>query len=163
MIGGIPFLCANEITVRPAKTQIVIGVALSSIHRVSRNLLKIMFDALRASSKSSVKWHGSYFEIDLPSEVEPDDVIAIEPKFGFNCRSLWPTPYIIGAVDGKIRLLNTIQSLIHIRKHKHVCQARYTTKSYRSTYDTDFQPVATRARKSGVLHSYSVCLDPDLI
>lgn len=168
LIGGIPFMCANDIMVRPARQQIVIGgedfifYTPSKQQSSENHVRRTQAFVLRASGESSVTWPGSYLEIDLPSDVQPDETITVEPKFGSSLEYQWPAPQVVEAVCGKIRLLNATENPIHIRKHDHVCQARYTTQSYMKSSEKDYHTVTrNNIKKSTALHSDAVCLDPD--
>ena len=71
------------------------------------------------SEATSVIWPGSYFELALPSDLQPECTLAIESrtdnvKFFNN----WPPPSIIEAVSGKVRIPNNTDEPLSLRKKK---------------------------------------------
>lgn len=165
ILGGIPFMSANDISVRPAKQQIIIqdtefvhygpGVQKSSEHHVRRAQAAFV---LRAPALSTVTWPGSYVELDIPSDVDPEGTFAVEPQAD---KQSWLSPQIVDAVNGKIRILNDTPTPVSTRKHEHVCYARNTVASY-PTSDTEVKlnKSNTVSRDPG-FHSETVHLDPD--
>ena len=135
ILAGIPFLFANDVSVRPAKQQIIIGGAdiiyygpmrqESPDNRVRRTQAFV----LRATIPSTVVWPGSYIQVETPLEMNPNEIVAIEPRYDQG-KALynWPSSQIIKAVCGKLRILNDTSEPQTIHKHEHFCQVRHTTE-----------------------------------
>ena len=135
VLAGTPFLIANDITIRPAKCQIRIqdsevihyelnGDPTTGSHAVRRAQSYI----LRASSSATVVWPGEYVELDVPSDLGDDCVLAIQPRTDTQTSKhtkpacIWPEPQIVEAVGSKIRLTNTSQEPKSIGRHEHLSQ-----------------------------------------
>ena len=169
ILGGIPFMSSNDISVRPAKQQIILqdneivhyGPTSSEHentegHRVRRAQASFVVRA----QVSTLTWPGSYVELDTPYDVDPEGSFAIEPKTE---KHAWLSPQIVDAVSGKIRILNDSSNPITTRKHEHVCNVRHTVESYPSGESdvhvklSEFPP----NKPNSMLSSDSVQLDPD--
>ena len=85
VLAGTPFLIANDISLRPAKSQIIIrgsdvvdyfsGLTtgpLSSVRRTQSHVL-------RSPSTASVIWPGEFLELTVPPELGQDCILAVEP------------------------------------------------------------------------------------
>ena len=101
ILAGTPFLMTNDITLHPAKQQVILDY--SGIRRASAHLLR--------ADSSSTLWPGEYIDLTLPSHVNPEETLALEPHFVIKSKSPesqnWPDPIITKAVAGTIRLVNT--------------------------------------------------------
>ena len=66
---------------------------------------------------TSVIWPGSYLELALPSDLQPEYTLAIESRTD-NVKFLnnWPPPSIIEAVSGKVRTPNNTDEPLSLRK-----------------------------------------------
>ncbi|KAH3874557.1 hypothetical protein DPMN_037803 [Dreissena polymorpha] len=74
-------------------------------------------------SSNTIVWPGDYIEVQLPSTETPDTILALEPRSDcVNTNGSWPTPQIIDAIDGKIRILNDSGIPQKLGKHDHFCQ-----------------------------------------
>ena len=87
VLAGTPFLVSNDISIRPAKSQITIGETVihycddntnrSQCHTVRRAQAYV----LRAPASSTTVWPGDYIELSIPSVLD-DLVVAVEPRNG---------------------------------------------------------------------------------
>ena len=114
VLAVTPFLVSNDISIRPAKSQITIGETVihygddnanrSQCHTVRRAQAYV----LRAPASSTTVWPGDYIELSIPSVLD-DLVVAVEPRNDYSplCHQNWPEPAIVEAVGDKIRLVNT--------------------------------------------------------
>ncbi|CAC5371068.1 unnamed protein product [Mytilus coruscus] len=82
---------------------------------------------IRAPSASSVVWTGCYGEYDIPSEIESDCILAIEPHTDSSRTKDWPGPQIAQSVAGKIRIVNNTSVPQFIQRNEHFCRVRLTT------------------------------------
>ena len=113
------FMSANDIAMHPSKHKIVIREQSFSKTRVRRTQSFL----IRAPNASSVVWPGCFVEYDVPADIEPDSVLAIEPHDASQTEN-WPNPQIAECVTGKIRIINYTQEPQFIQRNKHLCRAR---------------------------------------
>ena len=119
ILAGIPFISTNDISVNPAKQQILLGdtniVHYGTSPSDSPNRLRRTQAYILKPEATSVTWPGSYLELALPSDLQPECTLATEyrtdnVKFPNN----WPPPSIIEAVSGTVRIPNnTDEPLSH--------------------------------------------------
>ena len=140
VLAGTPFMISNDISVRPAKGQVLIqgseilayhpeSSASSQAHAVRRTQSYV----LRSSTPTTVVLPGEYLELDLPPNIDPDCALAIEARTNAPSNTcskvsqLWPQPQIVEAVAHRVRLVNDTAEPRIVRRHEHLCQARHTT------------------------------------
>ena len=105
VLTGTPFMEANDIAVHPAKHLITLPDGSSftygssddhSTQQASRRAV-----VLRAPTTSTTLWHGDYIELELPQDLPPDSLHALEPCSNISLvhlattSDLWPPPGII--------------------------------------------------------------------
>ena len=167
IFAGIPFMSTNDISVRPAKQQILIvdtnivhcGTSPSgSPNRVRRTQAYIL-----KPEATSVIWPGIYLELALPSDLQPECTLAIESRTD-NVKFLnnWPPPRIIEAVNGKVRIPNNTDEPLFLRKNEHFCQVCLTTKLSCDSTDSDIQ-LPKPPSPTTEFHSDTISVDPDKI
>ena len=111
ILAGIPFMSTNDISVRPAKQQILIGdtniVHYGTSPSDSSNGVRRTQAYILKPEATSVIWPGSYLELAFPSDLQSECTLAIESRTD-NVKFLkkWPPPSIIEAVSGKNRIPN---------------------------------------------------------
>ena len=167
ILAGIPFMSTNDISVRPAKQQILIGdtkiVYYGTSPSDSRNRVRRTQAYTLKPEATSVIWPGSYLELALPSDLQPECTLAIESKTD-NVKFLnnWPLPIIIEAVSGKVRIPNNTDEPLSLRKTEHFCQACLTTELSFDSTDCDIQ-LPKPPSPTTEFHSYTISVDPDKI
>ena len=119
---------------------------------------------MRAPNASSVVWPGCYGEYDVPADIEPDSVFAIEPHYASQTEN-WPNPQITECVDGKIRILNYTQEPQFIHRNKHLCRERFTCCSEESPLIADdiyeINKIVPETKTHASHFSAQVVVDPD--
>ena len=125
VLAGVPFLIANDISVRPATQQITIH-GFETLYYLSKDKHNIDTHTVRAatsyvlrsSSPTTVIWPGEYFEVDVPPELGIDSTITVEPRYAHTVSvrspdflNMWPTPHIVDSVGGRIQHLAGTASL----------------------------------------------------
>ena len=84
VLAGTPFMESNDIAVRPAKRQVILGDG--TIHNygsqkpVSISPTACCAIVLRSSPTSTTVWPGEFLEVELPGDAPPDSVYALEPQ-----------------------------------------------------------------------------------
>ncbi|CAC5417171.1 unnamed protein product [Mytilus coruscus] len=91
---------------------------------------------IRAPSTSSVVWPGCYGEYDIPSEIESDCILAIEPHTDASRTKDWPSQHIAQSA-GKIRIVNNTSVPQFIQRNEHFCRVRLTTTVDNAPEDPD--------------------------
>ena len=163
ILAGIPFMSTNDISVRPAKQQILIGdtniVHYSTFPSDSPNRVRRTQAYIFATS---VIWPGSCLELALPSDLQPVCTLAIESRTD-NVKFLnnWPPPSIIEAVSGKVRIPNNTDEPLSLRKNEHFCQVCLTTELSCDSTDSDIQLPKPPSPSTEFHSDHSV--DPDKI
>ena len=85
VLAGTPFLVSNDISIRPAKSQITIGETVihygdDNANRSQRHTVRrAQAYVLRAPASSTTVWPGDYIELSIPSVLD-DLVVAVEPR-----------------------------------------------------------------------------------
>ena len=105
----------NDITVRPAKFQVVFNDNTScyynhneSRHKSHNSIRLTHSHLLRAPPSNTTIWPGDYIEIDLPKSFGEDESVALEPRYDNSTfDSRWLLPNIITPVARKIRIPNS--------------------------------------------------------
>ena len=135
ILGGTPFLIANDITVRPAKCQVRIQDS-EIIHYEptddtttgSHAVRRAQIFTLHTPSSATAVWPGEYLELDITPDLEDDRILALQlrtdtliSKYTKPSR-IWPEPQILEAVGSKIRLVNTSNEPKAIGRHEHLSQ-----------------------------------------
>ena len=171
ILAGTPFMSVNDISVRPAKQQISIqGTHVSyygddapeaSPNHIRRTQARV----LRAPPISTVVWPGDYLEVDLPPDIQPDATLAIEPRPDYSKRRRdWPTPHIVQAVAGQVRILNATNKPQQVARNEHFCQVLHTqTPETPTTQSVPSNVVLPPTTPTVAAHSSTVQLDLDNI
>ena len=174
ILAGTPFMSFNDISVRPAKNQVIVqgsevllythqsqGSALPTVRRTQAHVL-------RASAPSTILWPGDYLELDIPSDLSCDSPLAIEPRVTPSSSKvhspdhMWPPPQLIEPVGNKIRLVNSTDAPHLVRRHDHICQALHTTVPENLATPPPYEPsTPPRTKPPTGLFSDAVLLDPD--
>ena len=167
ILAGIPFMTANDVSVRPAKQEIIIdestvvNYGFTHDKSVCNRVRRTQAYVLRSSSNATVIWPGNYIEVDLPSDLDPDCTVAIETHVDSSKSSdSWLTPSIIEAVNGKIRIVNNTTEPQALRRHEHFCQIRATSE-LDLTAPTDATPIIHQKPSKPLFYSEAIKLDPD--
>ena len=174
ILANNPFMARNDNGVRPAKRQIEIGgtkiISYSSPSRHTRqpNVRRTQSFLLRSPNRT-VDLPGEYLQFITPSDADSDTLWALEPRL--DCPSntqrkpedVWPPPQQIQSVDHAVRVSNTTDSPILLKRGEHLCQARHILPVEASISTS---PPNTCGAVSSSLaickrFSFRVILDPD--
>ena len=170
ILAGIPFMTVNDVSICPAKHQIIIqddclvtyGHVTSD--KVQNRVRRTHAFVLRAESQSTIVWPGSYIEVEVPKELQSDTVLTIESRFDKDKpKKAWVRPQITESVGGKLRIVNDTSDPQAVGKHEHFCQARQTSAisdSDESGCESLTQNNTTRVLQTSVIHSDQVSVDP---
>ena len=166
ILADIPFMSTNDISVSPGEQQILIGdtniIHYGTSPSDSPNRVRRTQAYILKPEATSVIWPGSYLELALLSDLQPECSLAIESRTD-NVKFLnnWPPPSIIEVVSGKVRIPNNTDEPLSLRKNEHFCQVCLTTELSCDSTDSDIQlpkPPSTRE-----FHSDAISVDSDKI
>lgn len=173
ILAGIPFMSCNDISVRPAKQQIIIANCESICYGQSKSdsttnrVRRTQAFVLRSQPVSTTIWPGCYVELDIPPDINPDCILAVEPhSTRQNHTQEWPRPQITESVAGKVRIVNDTSEAQPLRKNEHFCSVRMTCTPTIESIDSHMDTVCTKpkfASNSAYINSDLVKLDPDNI
>ena len=171
ILAGRPFMTSNDIAVRPAKREIIIAGCDVASYGCSQSphthYAVRACHLLRAPNTNTTVWPGEFIEIDAPSELLTDATLAIEPRIDSVSSShlkpthTWPQLDIVQSIGGKLRLLNSTEEPLLVRKNDQLCQARLTV------LESTSEPSSTQAEPSPKFNAplsssvESVHVDPD--
>lgn len=171
VLGGVPFLSLNDISIRTAKHQVILSdgtiypycssAETSSPHAVRRTCAQIV----RAPSTSTTIWPGEYMEVEVPEEVSGESSFALEPRIDSSvCRKskeLWPSPAVVHNVGGKLRIPNCTNQPKLLHRGEHFCQV--LSVSAPNSSPGDLPPAQPSRLSTTPPASVTVKLDPDHI
>ena len=163
ILAGIPFMAVNDISVRPAKQQIMISDNITVHYGTSdsNNQNHVRRAYVLKPETTSVIWPGSYLEVALPSDLQPECTLAIESRSdNVKFPTDWPPPGIIEAISGKVRIPNDTDEPQSLRKNEHFCQVRLTTEVSYDSSDDNIQLPKPHSPPIGTC-SDAVSIDPD--
>ena len=118
VLAGIPFMENNDITIRPAKHEIILSDGTTYVYGTQSTNHKPNHQSvrrahvLRAPSEATTIWPGDYIEVELPQEMSTcDSTFALEPRtdthisktLTANHIPVWPRHRIVQSIAGKIR------------------------------------------------------------
>ena len=132
ILGGMPFMTVNDIAIRPAKNEIIIGgdevVTYNPLSSRPRVVSRVQsFDIV--SNVKQVILPGQAWSVPLPTEWQSDEYpVVIEPRYDTSNNSkvkecnMWPPPQIIETTNGTISLVNHTNEPIIVKRKEKVCK-----------------------------------------
>jgi hypothetical protein len=163
VLGGVPFTDCNDITIRTAKHLVILSDGShvqygSNMFNSDPSIRRTQVHLLRAPSTTTL-WPGEFVELKIPDDAAPEGQVALEPRTDVDCNVSWLRPSIINSVGGTLRVCNTTDDPILLKKHQHFGQvsAVYTPTPTRESISIRSTP-STKAKAP---FSSSVQIDPD--
>ena len=173
ILAGNPFMTCNDIAVRPAKRQIVIGGSEivnygRSNHISSHSNIRRTQAFLLRSPQRTVVMPGEYLQLATPDDSQPDTTWALEPRLDSPLNSIrksqnaWPHPQEVTSVGHTVRIRNDTDSLILVKNGEHLCQIRQISSSLApSTNENVSTPEQPSQPSSTKPFSSTISIDPD--
>ena len=172
ILAGNPFLARNDIGIRPARRQIVIGgsdvihYGTASKHTTQPAVRRTQSFLLR-NPQRTVILPGEYVQLDTPCDSDPDTLWALEPRLDcpsntpLKAEGAWPPPQQVLSVDHAVRITNTTDSPILLRTGEQLCHVRHVIPV--DSIDTTSAPTSTATTAPTCCQPFStnVILDPD--
>ncbi len=105
ILAGIPFLVLNDITIRPAKHEVILATServtyATKAYSQPTPGVRRANNIIRATSSTTV-WPGECIELTLPDGYLPDETVAIKPYSTKKNKPLWLSPSVAQSVAGK--------------------------------------------------------------
>ena len=132
VLAGTPFMAANNVAVRPAKREVLLGNGSVYTYgsKASPSPLPTVRRAfvLRAPTPSKTVWPGEFLEVQLPDDAPVDTEYALEPRTdapglrNLKPSQLWPQACIVSSVVRAIRIPNLSTEPHTLKRHEHFCQ-----------------------------------------
>ena len=119
VIAGIPFLKQNGIKLNFVNDTIVFCDDSSAKWSSSDSRSGSVYHMMRVIAKTTV-WPDEVLELDVPSILPPDSVLAIEPRVDTKFPN-WLSPQETVSVGQKIRLVNSSDLPVNLAAKSHVC------------------------------------------
>lgn len=171
-LAGNPFLARNDIGIRPARRQIVIGgsdvihYGTASKHTTQPAVRRTQSFLLR-NPQRTVILPGEYVQLDTPCDSDPDTLWALKPRLDcpsntpLKAEGAWPPPQQVLSVDHAVRITNTTDSPILLRTGEQLCHVRHVIPV--DSIDTTSAPTSTATTAPTCCQPFStnVILDPD--
>jgi len=119
VLAGIPFLAANNISIHPAKSVVMVGDVLYPYggHQAKASIKRVVTSIARASYDRGSVWPGEYFEASCDIDSSVDSTVAIEPH---TSSPLSVAPGIGTSLHGQLRFVNNSDMPIKIKKGQHI-------------------------------------------
>ena len=134
VLAGNPFLVLNDIAVRPARSQIVVGdedvVHYGPQPLKTAAIRRTQAHVLHCPPSQTVLLPGDYVELKTPIEEVADTEWALEPRIGSPANKntaygqMWPAVQEVQSIAHTIRLTNDTSEPIMLKKNEHICQIR---------------------------------------
>ena len=171
VLAGTPFMESNDIAVRPAKRQVILGDGTihnyGSQQSVSISPIACRAIVLRSPPTSTTVWPGEFLEVELPGDAPPDSVYALEPRTDapsvrkLTASQLWPQPTMVSSVAGKIRIPNLTPEPYFLKRNEHFCQVHAVFTPEEDTQLPVSPPLRPPVHQTSTNHSANVSLDPN--
>ena len=172
ILAGVPFMAKNDISIRPAKEQIILENGTEICYKESprnnshsdfkpHSVRRTNTHILRGPDKTTTVWPGDYIELTLPELISEQSDVAIEPHQSTNIHEKWPEPTITKSISSKVRIANSTNNPQIVKRNEHFCQV---SLAY-SPAEVMNCPKATTPQRdqTGTLHSAAIVTDPDNI
>ena len=177
ILAGTPFMETNDIAIRPAKRQVILGDGTtytygSTKEPKGRHTVR-RADVLRAPSHTTTVWPGEFIELELPPNSLNDTMLALEPRTYTHARdtshaNLWPPPALIQSVAGRVRIPNLTDEPLVLKRKEQFCQVSpvflpLSDNLHADSHeqDTTGAPKTPCPSARHITHSASITLDPN--
>ena len=168
ILAGTPFMSSNDISIRPAKGQIIIGdqneiVLYDSKVKSSGSACLITPFDIKVPSRSIIL-PGESLEVQVPWN---DQEVVVEPRFdlSFNSRvkesQMWPSPQFAKVVNGCLNLTNHNEEPVCVKKLERVCKIYQATDANPNPSQVPSPIIPTPSLKKFSLYSSSIDLNSE--
>ena len=170
ILCGVPFLERNDITLRPARKQVILRdnttITYGSKSQDKNSSVHRGCSIVRVDRTSTI-WPGEYVDLKVSDEFPSESTVAIEPCTPELSEKVWPAPGMYQTVDHTVRLVNTTKEPQTIKRHNHLCQASttFSPSTGDSAGNVSLDPNIMKKKEvtPPSRHSAMVSIDPDNI
>lgn len=180
ILGGMPFMCHNDIAIRPATSEIIIDgeefVRYNPQRKTGSSKIRRISHCSIQSTQKEVILPGENLSINVPPAFRKCESLAVEPRLDSSYNrfinkdsSTWPRPHIAYVISDNIALVNNSKEPIIIKKHEQVCLLHDSTDNQSISHDILHTSPNTTSNShhtaNAKLENYSkpVKLNPDKI
>ncbi len=154
ILAGIPFMLRNDIAIRPARSEIMIGdrkIVYDSNRRIHRQgHCKRVFSAPVICDVPSTLFPSESIEIAC-NNTQIDGSVFIEPYLN------WISPEVVRCVDGKVRITNSSNLPVTINSNQVVANSTSASDVYLPKLTTnDTSPLAMPKRPSSSVSQLNI-------
>ena len=162
VLAGMPFMKKNDI--RPiAKTDEIMFSDGSTFCYAEEplsnngNVRRVHAQLVRSNNPSTTVFPGEFIELAVPEDFALEKTsLAIEPRYS-HINPNWPSPSILRAVDGKIRIVNDTSEPQRVPKGHHLCQIMHTTPPrLEASITSNPKPPVNKPAHLTTLHSSTI-------
>ena len=169
ILADIPFVETNDVAVRPAKREVILGDGMVFTYRSSPSSgcnasARRAFVLCAPWSKETI-WPGNFIEMQPPKEAQPDSEYAIEPRTDspsfqkLQHSQIWTQLSIVSSIARKIRIPNLTNKPRMLRRNEHFCQATPVFETSDNSIEVPQPSVALPPPLPGS-HSSAMKIDP---
>ena len=176
ILGGIPFFIANDISIRPATSEICLNISQEVIKYKPNQITSNKFRRLQSftvrSSSDAVILPGEEIVFQVPKYLHQGKAVAVEPRYdnshNHSYTDVWPAPRVHEVVEGELKLINTTKSPILIKRNEHVCNLQtpmYGTEEVDVSHEPYPSASVSQVKPTKKISNYSdpVQVNPDKI
>lgn len=163
ILGGMPFMKANDIHIRPAKNEVHIGDNVSFKYGLGGNnkyIIRRTQASLLRAEKSCTIWPGDVMHMKIPAEWQEEKEMLLTPRtdaivLDANMR-VWPDADVLPIVDGQIQLTNIATCPISVKRGQHIAQVSAVRPvdirdSYKESYPAASQDISDDSQRYNVI------------
>ena len=126
VLGSVPFTDCTDITIRTAKHLVFLSDGShvqygSNVFNSDAIIRHTQIYLLRAPSTTTL-WPGKFLALSIPYDAAPEGQVALEPRTESDCYGSWLRPGIINSGGETLRVCNTTDDPILLKKHQHFGQ-----------------------------------------
>lgn len=168
ILAGMPFMVENDIAIRPAKAEVIIGGSQTikyNSHKSPSTVSRRLNTYTVRSSSNEVVLPGESISFQIPTYLCSEKLVAVEPRYDNSYNQLapvsFPVPRIHEVSKGLLTLSNTTDSPVMVKKNAHVCNIQPPVP------DSDMPPISSHSvqqvlpAKKSTCYSLPVQVNPD--
>ena len=164
ILAGMPFLNSNDITIRPARNQVIFSdgsIQTYNEPKVRTDHKPPTIGRARAyvlKPPATTIWPGDFIDLPVPSDLE-SEVLALEPRID-SSEPFWPSPVITQAIDGKVRIFNNTSTPKVLKKNQQFAQIHRVADAPENHHETS-HPSMPPSTDTPADQTKSIEVDPD--
>ena len=133
ILAGMPFMIANDITLRPSKSLIIFNDGSthnyqdSSDRAPSRTVRRVTSHIIRAPATNTTLYPGDCIYVEVPDDLQDQTELALEPRLNNSpLPPSWPNPSIVSPVCGRVCITNDTDTPLFLKKNEQFGQFHAT-------------------------------------